>query len=106
VTAALHCAIKSCSFAHLLRLTTMVSCWHPSVTALHRLVSCRQRLEDAQAAEVLDIRQAHNVEMQQQAVAHAALCEELHARADADAAAAAKLAADAGASQQVDVGSE
>jgi hypothetical protein len=63
--------------------------------------SCRRHLEDAQAAEVLDIRQAHNAEMQQQAAAHAALCQELHAQADAEAAAAAQLAANATASQQV-----
>jgi hypothetical protein len=39
--------------------------------------------------------------MQQQAAAHAALLRELHARAEADAEAAAQLALDAAASQQV-----
>jgi hypothetical protein len=65
------------------------------------VLCCRRQQEDARAAEAHDIRQAHHAEMQQQAAAHAALCRELHARAEADAEAAAQLAADAAASQQV-----
>lgn len=65
------------------------------------VLCCRQQQEDARAAETHDIRQAHHAEMQQQAVAHAALCRELHAQAEADAEAAAQLASDAAASQQV-----
>ena len=62
---------------------------------------CRRQQEDIRAAETHHIRQAHHAEMQQQAAAHAALCRELHARAKADAEAAAQLASDALASQQV-----
>lgn len=48
-----------------------------------------------------ELRAAHGEELQRQSAAHVRLCDELQARAEADAVAAARLAAEAAASQQV-----
>lgn len=65
------------------------------------LMKHRRQIEDAHAMAVDDLRRDHSAELQRQAEAHAALCQELHARAEATAAAIAKMSSDAAASQQV-----